>query len=34
MPAAVASQCVDATTPNVPRISGRVVNLFMSAYVY
>src|SRR5262245_11004359 len=29
MPAAVASQCVDATTPNVPRISGRVVNVLM-----
>src|SRR5207248_2242775 len=26
MPAAEASQCVDATMPNVPRSSGRVVN--------
>jgi hypothetical protein len=26
MPALVASQCVDATAPNVPRSSGRVVN--------
>jgi hypothetical protein len=26
MPAADASQCVDATMPNVPRSSGRVVN--------
>ena len=33
MPAAVASQCVDATTPKVPRISGRVVNLLMAALV-
>src|SRR3979409_919166 len=28
MPTAVAIQCVDATTPNVPSISGRVVNGF------
>jgi hypothetical protein len=27
MPAAVASQCVEVTTPKVPRISGRVVNI-------
>ena len=26
MPTAVAIQCVEATTPNVPSISGRVVN--------
>jgi hypothetical protein len=26
MPAAEASQCVEATIPNVPRSSGRVVN--------
>ena len=26
MPAAEASQCVDATMPKVPRSSGRVVN--------
>ena len=26
MPACEASQCVDATIPNVPRSSGRVVN--------
>ena len=26
MPTAVAIQCVEATTPNVPTISGRVVN--------
>ena len=25
MPTAVAIQCVEATTPNVPTISGRVV---------
>jgi hypothetical protein len=28
MPTAVAIQCVEATTPNVPSISGRVVNGF------
>jgi hypothetical protein len=28
MPTAVAIQCVDVTTPNVPSISGRVVNAF------
>src|SRR5215475_6009014 len=28
MPTAVASQCVEVTTPNVPSISGRVVNGF------
>src|SRR5271167_603728 len=28
MPTAVAIQCVDVTTPNVPSISGRVVNGF------
>src|ERR1700730_15346825 len=28
LPTAVAIQCVDATTPNVPSISGRVVNGF------
>src|SRR3546814_6705804 len=27
MPAAEASQCVEETTPKVPRISGRVVNM-------
>jgi hypothetical protein len=27
MPAADASQCVDATMPNVPLSSGRVVNV-------
>ena len=27
MAVAEASQCVEATTPNVPRISGRVVNM-------
>ena len=26
MPTAVAIQCVEVTTPNVPSISGRVVN--------
>ena len=31
MPAADASQCVDATMPNVPRSSGRVVNVTTSA---
>src|SRR5436190_12901606 len=30
MPAAEASQCVDATIPNVPRSSGRVVNPLMA----
>src|SRR5918995_2184635 len=30
MPVAVASQCVDVTTPNVPRISGRVVKSAMT----
>ncbi len=28
MPTAVAIQCVEVTTPNVPSISGRVVNGF------
>ena len=28
MPTAVAIQCVDVTTPNVPSISGRVVKGF------
>jgi hypothetical protein len=27
MPAADATQCVEATIPNVPRSSGRVVNV-------
>ena len=31
MPAAVANQCVEATTPNVPLISGRVVKLLMGS---
>ena len=30
IPACVASQCVDATAPNVPRNSGRVVNVIRS----
>src|SRR5215472_9853341 len=31
MPAALASQCVEATMPNVPRSSGRVVNEIIRA---
>src|SRR6266511_1096440 len=30
IPAALASQCVEATMPNVPRSSGRVVNKVIS----
>src|SRR3954468_19916487 len=33
MPAAEASQCVDATIPNVPRSSGRVVNATTRDYL-
>jgi hypothetical protein len=35
MPTAVAIQCVEVTTPNVPSISGRVVNgLGLMFFIY